>query len=135
MSSEAAGMPAGSQVTTLGAPRIRSGVDEAAAKPPRRLIIESTGKQIPFGVTEGLAVYLNGTDLEDEVYRTSDVNFVIDEFDRLLKGKGAFRGYWEGGRETALFCYGASYLEMKAALAPFLAEHPLCEKARVEQIA
>ena len=100
-----------------------------------RLIIESTGKQIPFGVTEGIAVYLNGTDLEDEVYRTCDINFVIDEFDRLLAGKGAFRGYWEGAAETALFCYGASYLEMKAALAPFLAEYPLCAKARVEQIA
>jgi hypothetical protein len=123
------------EVTEEGLAVIIKRLNDLGAPKGSRLIIESTGKQIPFGVTEGLAVYLNGTDLEDEVYRTSDVNFVIDEFDRLLKGKGAFRGYWEGGRETALFCYGASYLEMKAALAPFLAEHPLCEKARVEQIA
>ncbi len=100
-----------------------------------RLIVEATGKQIPFGATEGLAVYLNGTDLPDEVYRNCDVNHVIDEFDRLLAGKGAFRGYWEGERETALFCYGASYAEMKAALEPFIASYPLCDRARIEQIA
>lgn len=110
-------------------------LNDLGAPKGSRLIIESTGKQIPFGVTEGLAVYLNGGDLEDEVYRTCDVNFVIDEFDRLLKGKGAFRGYWEGGQETALFCYGTSYSAMKAALEPFLDEYPLCEKARLEQIA
>lgn len=100
-----------------------------------RLIIESTDRQIPFGAAEGVAVYLNGTDLADEVYRDCDVNDVIDEFNRRLKGKGAFRGYWEGERETALFCYGASFSEMKAALEPFLAEYPLCERARIEQIA
>ena len=110
-------------------------LNDLGAPKGSRLIIEANGKQIPFGVTEGLAVYLNGSELEDEVYRNCDVNHVIDEFDRLLKGKGAFRGYWEGERETALFCYGASYSEMKAALSPFLADYPLCEKARVEQIA
>lgn len=110
-------------------------LNELGAPRGSRLIIEDTGKQIPFGVTEGLAIYLNGADLPDEVYRDCDVNHVIDQIDRLLKGKGAFRGYWEGERETALFCYGASFPEMKAALAPFLAEYPLCEQARVEQIA
>ncbi len=110
-------------------------LNDLGAPKGSRLIVESTGVQIPFGVTEGLAVYLNGTGLVDEVYRDCDINHVIDEFDRLLAGKGAFRGYWQGASETALFCYGASYREMKAALAPFIAEYPLCEGARVEQIA
>jgi hypothetical protein len=114
---------------------ITSRLNDLGAPKGSRLIVESTGVQIPFGVHEGVAIYLNGADLDDEVYRTCDVNHVIDEFDRLLAGKGAFRGYWEGARETALFCYGASYQEMRAALAPFLAEYPLCEGARVEQIA
>ncbi|WP_375204867.1 hypothetical protein [Hyphococcus sp.] len=110
-------------------------LNELGAPKGSRLIVEATGQQIPFGVNEGLAVYLNGTDLEDAVYRDCDVNHVIDEFDRLLASQGAFRGYWEGERETALFCYGASFAEMKAALEPFLADYPLCEKARIEQIA
>lgn len=70
-------------------------LNELGAPKGSRLIVEATGKQIPFGVNEGLAVYLNGTDLDDAVYRDCDVNHVIDEFDRLLAGKGAFRGYWE----------------------------------------
>ena len=111
------------RLNALGAPR------------GSRLIVEATGVQIPFGVTEGLAVYLNGADLADEVYRDCDVNYVIDEFNRLLGDNGAFRGYWEGPRETALFCYGASYDRMKTALAPFLQSYPLCEGARVEKIA
>ncbi len=110
-------------------------LNELGAPKGSRLIIESTGIQIPFGVTEGIAIYLDGTGLADEVYRDCDVNHVIDEFDRLLSGRGAFRGYWEGERETALFCYGASYQEMKSALAPFLAGYPLCAGARIEQIA
>lgn len=110
-------------------------LNDLGAPKGSRLIIEESGKEIPFGVTEGVAVYLNGTDLPDEVYRDCDINHVIDEFDKLLEGKGAFRGYWEGERETALFCYGGSYSEMKAALEPFLNAYPLCEQARVEQIA
>ena len=103
-------------------------LNELGAPKGSRLIIEATGKQIPFGVTDG-------SGLKDEVYRDCDVNHVIDEFNRLLSGLGAFRGYWEGEQETALFCYGASCDGMKAALKPFLEEYPLCEGARVEQIA
>lgn len=110
-------------------------LNDLGAPKGSRLIVEESGREFPFGVTEGLAVYLNGTDLADEVYRECDVNHVIDEFDRLLGGKGAFRGYWEGERETALFCYGASFSEMRAALQPFLDAYPLCEGARIEQIA
>ncbi|MEZ5894295.1 MAG: hypothetical protein R3C58_14275 [Parvularculaceae bacterium] len=110
-------------------------LNDLGAPKGSRLIIEKTGRQIPFGVMDGLAVYLNGSDLPDHVYRDCDVNHVIDEFNRLLEGVGGFRGYWEGERETALFCYGRTYEAMKAALRPFLETYPLCERARVEQIA
>ncbi|MEO1135079.1 MAG: hypothetical protein AAFW68_00535 [Pseudomonadota bacterium] len=110
-------------------------LNDLGAPKGSRLIVEESGREFPFGIAEGLAVYLNGTDLADEVYRECDVNHVIDEFDRLLGSRGAFRGYWEGERETALFCYGTSFSEMKAALQPFLDAYPLCEQARIEQIA
>jgi hypothetical protein len=44
--------------------------------------------EVPFGAAEGLAIYLNGTDLPDEVYRECDVNDVYDEINRLLDGRG-----------------------------------------------
>jgi hypothetical protein len=93
------------------------------------------GRQIPFGVHEGLAVFLNGMDLPDEVYRDSDINHVIEECERLMRGGGKMLSYWEGSQETALYFYGPSFAKMKAAIEPFLASYPLCQKCRVEQMA
>ncbi|MGI9419726.1 MAG: hypothetical protein ACR2RA_18020 [Geminicoccaceae bacterium] len=88
-----------------------------------------------FGKNEGLAVYLNGTDLPDEVYQTCDVNHVIGEFDRLLDGVGSFQSYWEGPTETALYLYGEDAEKMRGLIAPFMTSYTLCQQARVEQIA
>jgi len=96
---------------------------------------EALGGERPFGGTEGLAVYLNGTDLPDATYRDSDVNFVFSEFNRLLHGQGKIHSYWQGPTETALYMYGASFEGMRAALTPFLQSYPLCERARVVQVA
>ncbi|GHA55275.1 hypothetical protein GCM10008927_21500 [Amylibacter ulvae] len=90
---------------------------------------------IPFGKHEGLAIYLNGTDLPDEVYTNSDVNEVIAQCDTLLGQSGGFRGFWQGERETALYFYGHNFVQMKSALDEYIKAAPLCEKSRLEQIA
>ena len=100
-----------------------------------RLIVENNRHEIPFGTQEGLAVYLNGVDLPDHVYEACDFDTVVDEFNRLMGDKGAYRGYWQGSRETGVYCYGSSFSAMKSAIEPFLGSYPLCAGARVEQIA
>ena len=100
-----------------------------------KLIVESDGREIPFGDNEGLAVFLNGVDLPDEVYAECDFETIVDEFNRLMGDKGQYRGYWQGERETGVYCYGPSYSEMKAAIQPFVQSYPLCQGARIEQIA
>ena len=100
-----------------------------------RLIVERDGSELPMGTQEGLGLFLNGTDLPDQVYAESDVNHVIAECDRLMASGGNFRGYWEGSSETALYFYGESFAEMEAAIAPFVSNYALCQKARFEQIA
>ena len=50
------------------------------------LTIGAEKRDVAFGTTEGLAVYLNGTDLPAETYRQCDSNFVYSEFGRLLEG-------------------------------------------------
>lgn len=100
-----------------------------------KLIIGDEGKEVPFGVNEGLALFLNGVDLDDEVYETSDVNHVIEECERLMGEGGRFYSHWQGSRETALYFYGPSFNGMKAAIEAFVAAYPLCEKSRIEQIA
>ena len=100
-----------------------------------KLILDSDGREIPFGCYEGIGLFLNGTDLPDAVYEECDVNHVITEIERLIGENGDFRGYWQGSRETALYCYGPCFDKMKTALEPLLADYPLCQKARIEQIA
>ncbi len=114
---------------------IIAALEEIGAPKGSKLIVEATGAETPFGASEGLALFLNGTDLPDAVYAECDINHVIEELDRLMGDSGKLKGFWEGERDTVLYCYGASFDAMRAAIAPLLAAYPLCQKARVEQIA
>jgi len=100
-----------------------------------KLKVEATDQEIPFGTTEGLAVYLNGTDLPQETYQNCDSNHVYAEFGRLLEGEGRVFSYWQGPTETALYMYGKSFEQMKQRLSEFIESYPLCERCRLVQVA
>ncbi|MDZ7629370.1 MAG: hypothetical protein U5J99_13300 [Parvularculaceae bacterium] len=114
---------------------IIAALEELGAPKGSKLIVEASGAETAFGAAEGLALFLNGTGLPDEVYAECDVNFVLEEADRLMGDAGKVKGFWEGPMDTALYCYGPSFEGMRAAIEPLLASYPLCAKARVEQIA
>ena len=100
-----------------------------------RLILDPGWSEIPFGQTEGMGVFLNGIDLPDVVYLECDFETAVEKLDRALGESGSYRGFWQGEHETGLYCYGASYFRMKGAISSFLDRYPLCEGARVVQIA
>ena len=110
-------------------------LDGLGAPKGSTLHVEADGRKIGFGRAEGLAVYLNGTDLPDEVYQKGDLNIVYAEFQRLLKGEGRVLSHWQGPKETAFYMYGDSFEAMKARLDPFLGSYPLCERCRVVRVA
>ena len=86
-----------------------------APKGSKLIIREGRQKrEIPFGQIEGFGVYLDGVNLPDEVYKTSDVNLVIKEFNKRLKRHGNVQSYWQGTTETALYIYGDNVEKMKA---------------------
>jgi hypothetical protein len=120
-----------------GIPFICEFLTNCGAPKGSKLQLERDGEQeeIPFGDIEGLAVYMNGTDLPDNVYEECDINDVVDEINRLLGDAGQMLDYWEGPRDTALYLYGASADEMRSLIADYLASYPLCQKCRVERIA
>jgi hypothetical protein len=120
-----------------GVPFVCDFLSQCGAPKGSKLEFESDGKktEVPFGTAEGIAVYLNGTDLPDEVYRDCDVNFVYSEINRLLGERGAIQGYWQGPTETALYLYGNLANEMRGLIAGFIAQYPLCQRARIVQIA
>ncbi len=114
---------------------IVSTLEALGAPKGSKLHIETQGRELSFGKLEGLAVYLNGTDLPDEIYRDSDSNFVRDEFERLLGTEGRVLNWWQGPTETALYMYGLSFSTMRDRLAAFISSYPLCQQCRVVQIA
>jgi hypothetical protein len=108
---------------------------EALGAPKGSKLQLADGQEIPFGTSEGLALYLNGTDLPPAVYQESDSNFVYGELDRLLDGEGQVFSYWEGPTETAFYMYGKSFATMSERIRSLLTSYPLCQKCRVVQIA
>jgi hypothetical protein len=112
-------------------------LENAGAARGSKLTYEQNGQKLekPFGKVEGLGIYLNGTDLPAEVYQSSDINVVIERLNKLLESEGAMRGYWQGPTETALYFYGNSATKMRELIAPFMAAYPLCQRARIVDIA
>lgn len=102
---------------------------------PKGSILQGTESEIKIGTLEGMAYYSNGVDLPDEVYKTCDINYVIEQMEQAMEGIGRMYSYWEGSVYTALYFYGDSFAEMKKRVQPFIAAYPLCQKSRIEQIA
>lgn len=108
----------------------------ASGAPKGSMLIGDPEKDgIPFGIKEGMAVYLNGTDLPDSVYAECDSNLVYEEFEKLLGDHGFILHTWQGPTETGLYIYGPSFETMKSKIGGFLDTYPLCKKARVVQTA
>jgi len=110
-------------------------LEELGAPKGSKLTIEKTDQKIEFGLKEGLGIYIDGQNLDPEVYKSSDINFVISEIKKLTKDNSEITKYWEGGTETALYYYSDSFAEMKESIKEFVDSYPLCKGARIEQIA
>ncbi len=102
---------------------------------PKGSVLQGIEPPIEVGTLEGLAYYSNGVDLPAEVYQNCDINYVIEQMEQAVEGIGRMYSYWEGNSYTALYFYGSSFAEMKKRIEPFIAEYPLCQKCRIEQIA
>lgn len=89
--------------------------------------------EIPVGNLEGLGLYLNGTDLPNEVYETCSADDLADKLCKALEGNFAFFGNSRGSKELGLFFYGNSFEQMKALIQPIVDESPLCQKCRIVQ--
>ncbi len=111
-----------------------AGIIESMGMPNGSKLIHA-GSEISVGTLEGLAVYLNGTDLPPEIYKSCNVNHVIRSLEEAMEGAGRMYSYWEGQTVTGLYFYGPSYDQMLSAAQPFLDEYPLCRECRVDKIA
>jgi len=85
-------------------------LEQAGAPRGSELRFEREGQAmvVPFGTSEALAIYLDGTGLPDDVYTRCNINELVERVDAALGGSGEIRGSWGGPRETSLYLYGPS---------------------------
>ena len=102
---------------------------------PKGSVIQGIEPPICVGTLEGMAIYLNGTDLPEEVYKNCDVNYVIAQLEQAVDIIGSMYSYRELNEFTALYFYGVSFSMMKERIEDFVSTYPLCQKCRIEQIA
>ena len=102
---------------------------------PKGSVLRGIAHPIHVGTLEGLAVYMNGTDLPEDVYKNCDINYAIEQLEQAIEGIGRMYSYRELGEFTALYFYGTSFLAMKEKMNPFVSSYPLCQKCHIEQIA
>jgi hypothetical protein len=92
-------------------------------------------EETDVGSKEDLALYLNGTDLSNEIYLEYSLNEACREIDQLIQDVRRIMSSWSSPIEVAFYLYGNSFEEMKKKITPFINQYPLCKKCKIEQIA
>jgi hypothetical protein len=110
-------------------------LEGAGAPKGSELQFEREGRRevMPFGVTEGLAIWLDGISLPDAIYEQADTDALADSLWEILKKLpgSEIRGSWQGPEETAIYIYGMDAEAMFSAIEPVLRAYPQCQNARV----
>lgn len=101
---------------------------------PRGSTVEINGKAATFGELDGLAVYLNGTELADDVYAQADLQAIVEDLQQHLGRTGQLWSWWQGEAETALYFYGPDAAAIRSALEERSQQHPLMERCRMERL-
>ena len=110
-------------------------LEELGAPAGSRLVLEKNNQKINFGKFQGLALYLDGLNLPDEVYQTADPFFLVSEIGRLANIQTNIIREWTGESETGFYFYGDSYQRIKDSIEDFINTYPLCKGARIVRIA
>ena len=102
---------------------------EAAGAPKGSRVRLGESGPVPFGVTEGLAVYLNGTDLPGEVYASSDIDELIAALSGRPRQRGRHAVLVEGPARNG--AVPVRPVRMAELIADVLARFPLAQRCRV----
>jgi hypothetical protein len=110
-------------------------LDQLGAPAGSFLLVDIDGQEraIPFGHKECTAIILDGVNLSQEIYRTTDINELVELLEGELDGGriGELRGAWAGPTQTTIFIYGDDARRIVEAVETTLREYPLCHNARV----
>ncbi|SRR6266545_4461131 len=101
----------------------------------RRLFGRTTtpSEQLATHDEQTVLVYLNGTELADEVYQQFDLATLEDRLIAAIarRGVGVYDGHEFGPTNVVLFMYGPDADRLFTEIEPILRGYPLCANARV----
>jgi hypothetical protein len=109
----------------------RSALEELGAVKGSEFLYEEDGTDASqsFGRNDGLALYLDGISLPEEVYAALDFEQLVEELEASLGAK--LRSTWMGPEETALYYSVPDAEAVFAQAEPVLRSIPVCQNARV----
>ncbi|WP_282611223.1 hypothetical protein [Pelagibius sp. Alg239-R121] len=108
---------------------------EGCGAPRGSFLVLSDDRKIPFGVNEGLAIYIDASGSSDGDAWQGEIEKLRNELTQLLESDGQVQSSRELPNETALYLYGPSLDGMTTRVSPFLESAPLSNTARLEKIA
>ncbi|MFH6959402.1 hypothetical protein ACHRV1_18555 [Flavobacterium aquidurense] len=117
------------EISTIVLNEIINFVEICGAPKGSKIIIENTHQEIPFGKNEGIAIYLDGENLEEKA------DFVHSEISKRTNTLQSADRYWKGNSTTGLYFYGQSFEKMKEEVSHFMSAYPVYKSARITQIA
>ena len=88
---------------------------------------EGVTRSFPFGSTEGLAIYLDDSELSS-ASALSSFEKAHDEITKALsvENAGEIRESWDGPTEFGLYLYGGSAKKIYTVIKPIFEKYPLC---------
>jgi hypothetical protein len=89
------------------------------------------GDPVEIGVSEGVGLYLDGTNVAPEVLANQNVNDLVRHVKSHVGREGALFSFWEGPRETAFYFYGPSAERLVVLLAEAVEGQPLAARHRI----
>lgn len=102
---------------------------------PKGSTLNVENKKLQIGNLDGLALYLDAVNLEEDIYENNDINDVIDILSEKLDDELKLFAFWEGAETTALYFYVDSYEVSKEIVEEVIAAQPLCKNSKIEKIA
>ena len=102
---------------------------------PQGSRVEINGASAPFGRLQGLAVYLNGTQLDADAYTQGDLQATVDALTLAAGDAGTLWSHWMGPAETALYFYGGDAALLRTRLEAAAPGLPLLERCRFVAVA
>lgn len=100
-----------------------------------QIICKFNETKIDCGIQEGIGIYLDGSNLQKEIYEDNDINVLASIIIEELNINESFLRFWEKPGKTALYFYSESYDVMAEKIRILFVSYPLLTNCIIKRIA